>query len=199
MLEIETPAAMAEWVGRKLGTSEWFTVDQKTIDLFAEATGDHQWIHVDVERAAREMPGGKTIAHGFLTLSLLPRLAPTIYRIKQRSRALNYGTNKVRFTAMVPSGSRVRLHLTVKAVLAVAPLASARSTSCCEMLPKRPAGLEAWYAACAAPPSPPPSFAPPPQATRPIAIAESIVSRVKRVMRTPFLIEDLAPRPGREA
>jgi len=81
----------------------------------------------------------------------------------------------------------------------VAPLASARSTSCCEMLPKRPAGLEAWYAACAAPPSPPPSFAPPPQATRPIAIAESIVSRVKRVMRTPFLIEDLAPRPGREA
>jgi len=116
MIEIETPAALAEWVGRKLGTSEWITVDQKTIDLFAEATGDHQWIHIDVERASREMPGGKTIAHGFLTLSLLPRLSPMIYRVVKRSRSINYGTNKVRFTAPVPAGSRVRLHLTVKAV-----------------------------------------------------------------------------------
>lgn len=115
MLEIETPAAMADWVGKKLGTSDWFTVDQKTIDLFAEATGDHQWIHVDVERAKKEMPGGKTIAHGFLTLSLLPRLGPTIYTIKRKSRGINYGTNKVRFTAMVPVGSRVRLHSTLKA------------------------------------------------------------------------------------
>ena len=88
MLEIETPAALAEWVGRKLGTSDWITVDQRIIDLFAEATGDHQWIHVDVERAAREMPGGRTIAHGFLTLSLLPRLAPMIYRVVKRSRAI---------------------------------------------------------------------------------------------------------------
>ena len=116
MIEIETPAALAEWVGRKLGTSEWIEVDQRTIDLFAEATGDHQWIHVDVERATKEMPGGKTIAHGFLTLSLLPRLAPLIYRVVKRSRAINYGSNKVRFTAPVPAGSRVRLHLTVKAV-----------------------------------------------------------------------------------
>ncbi|WP_368418674.1 MaoC family dehydratase [Rhodovarius sp.] len=116
MIDIETPAALAEWVGRKLGTSEWITVDQKTIDLFAEATGDHQWIHIDVERAAREMPGGKTIAHGFLTLSLLPRLSPMIYRVVKRSRSINYGSNKVRFTAPVPAGSRVRLHLTVKAV-----------------------------------------------------------------------------------
>ncbi|MDB5376498.1 MAG: enoyl-CoA hydratase [Rubritepida sp.] len=115
MLEIEKPADMADWVGKKLGTSDWFTVDQKTIDLFAEATGDHQWIHVDVERAKKEMPGGKTIAHGFLTLSLLPRLGPTIYAIKQKSRGINYGTNKVRFTAMVPAGSRVRLHSTLKA------------------------------------------------------------------------------------
>ncbi|WP_424811100.1 MaoC family dehydratase [Roseococcus sp. YIM B11640] len=115
MLDIESPAAMQEWVGKKLGTSDWFTVDQKTIDLFAEATGDHQWIHIDVERAKKEMPGGKTIAHGFLTLSLLPRLAPTIYRVVKRSRAINYGTNKVRFTAMVPAGSRVRLHATLKA------------------------------------------------------------------------------------
>ncbi|WP_421993411.1 MaoC family dehydratase [Roseococcus sp.] len=115
MLEIEKPADMANWVGKKLGTSEWFTVDQKTIDLFAEATGDHQWIHIDVERAKKEMPGGKTIAHGFLTLSLLPRMGPMIYTIKNKSRGINYGTNKVRFTAMVPSGSRVRLHSTLKA------------------------------------------------------------------------------------
>ncbi|MFN3448737.1 MAG: MaoC family dehydratase [Roseococcus sp.] len=115
MLEIATPAEMAQWVGKKLGTSDWFTVDQKTIDLFAEATGDHQWIHVDVERAKRELPGGRTIAHGFLTLSLLPRLAPTIYRIARRSRALNYGCNRVRFTAPVPAGARIRLHLTLKA------------------------------------------------------------------------------------
>ena len=120
MIDIETPAALADWVGRKLGTSEWITVDQRTIDLFAEATGDHQWIHVDVERAGREMPGGKTIAHGFLTLSLLPRLAPMIYRVVRRSRAINYGSNKVRFTAPVPSGSRVRLHLTVQAVEPIA-------------------------------------------------------------------------------
>ncbi len=116
MLEIATTKDLAGWVGKELGTSEWFTVDQRTIDLFAEATGDHQWIHVDVERAAKEMPGGKTIAHGFLTLSLLPRLAPSVYRVVQRSRALNYGTNKVRFTAMVPAGSRVRLAITLKAV-----------------------------------------------------------------------------------
>ncbi len=115
MLEIEKPADMADWVGKKLGTSDWFTVDQKTIDLFAEATGDHQCIHIDVERAKKEMPGGKTIAHGFLTLSLLPRLGPTIYTVKKKSRGINYGTNKVRFTAMVPAGSRVRLHSTLKA------------------------------------------------------------------------------------
>ena len=116
MLDIPTTADLQDWVGKKLGTSEWFTVDQETINLFAEATGDHQWIHLDTERAAREMPGGKTIAHGFLTLSLLPRLAPSVYRVVQRSRAINYGTNKVRFTAPVPAGSRVRLHVTLKQV-----------------------------------------------------------------------------------
>ena len=95
------------------------TVDQRTIDLFAEATGDHQWIHIDSERAKRELPGGRTIAHGFLTLSLLPRLGPTIYTIRKKSRGINYGSNKVRFTAMVPSGSRVRLHATLKACEAI--------------------------------------------------------------------------------
>src|SRR5512138_3289386 len=115
MLELETPLDWKQHVGRELGPSDWMTVDQPMIDKFAEATGDHQWIHVDVERAKREMPGGKTIAHGYLTLSLLPRLTKSIYQIKNRSRGINYGSNKVRFTAPVPAGSRVRLHLTLKA------------------------------------------------------------------------------------
>ena len=115
MLELATTADLAARVGQKLGTSEWLPVDQRMIDLFAEATGDHQWIHVDVERARHEMPGGRTIAHGFLTLSLLPRMAHTIWRIERRSRGLNYGLNKVRFTAPVPAGARIRLHQTLKA------------------------------------------------------------------------------------
>jgi acyl dehydratase len=96
-------------VGKELGPSEWLTVTQEMIDKFADATGDHQWIHVDVERAKKEMPGGKTIAHGYLTLSLLPQLAPTLMKIEKRRRGLNYGSNRVRFTAPVPSGARVRL------------------------------------------------------------------------------------------
>jgi acyl dehydratase len=84
-------------------------VTQEMIDKFADATGDHQWIHVDVERAKKEMPGGKTIAHGYLTLSLLPQLAPTLMKIEKRRRGLNYGSNRVRFTAPVPAGARVRL------------------------------------------------------------------------------------------
>ena len=115
MLELETPDDLAALIGQPLGISEWLIVDQHMIDTFAAATGDHQWIHVDVERARREMPGGKTIAHGFLTLSLLPRMAHTLWRIRRRSRGLNYGLNKVRFTAPVPAGSRIRLHQTLKA------------------------------------------------------------------------------------
>ena len=116
MLEVDTPADLAAHVGQPLGTSDWVLIDQAMIDAFAQATGDHQWIHVDVERARRESPGGKTIAHGYLTLSLLPRLTQQIYAIKHRSRNINYGSNKVRFTAPVPSGSRVRLHQTLTAV-----------------------------------------------------------------------------------
>ena len=82
MLELETPNDVAQHLGRELGPSEWMTVDQPMIDKFADATGDHQWIHVDVERAQREMPGGRTIAHGYLTLSLVPRLAATLMRVK---------------------------------------------------------------------------------------------------------------------
>src|SRR5271154_4111624 len=116
MIEVERPADLAQYVGKEIGVSDWFTLDQAIIDKFADATGDHQWIHVDVERAKREMPGGKTIAHGWLTLSLVPRLASTLYRVKHRSRGINYGANRVRFTGMVPAGSRIRLRLTIKSV-----------------------------------------------------------------------------------
>ena len=114
MLEIERPADMAAFVGKELGTSEWLTVDQAMIDRFAEATGDHQWIHIDVGRAKREMPGGKTIAHGYLTLSLVPRLSQSIWRIVKRSRGINYGSNKIRFLNPVTAGSRIRLAQTLK-------------------------------------------------------------------------------------
>ena len=120
MIEIERPDDLSAYVGKEIGVSDWLTVDQGMIDKFAEATGDHQWIHVDVERAKREMPGGKTIAHGYLTLSLVPRLSHTIYRIKQRSHGLNYGSNRVRFTAPVPSGSRIRARQKIKAVERIA-------------------------------------------------------------------------------
>ncbi len=116
MIEFERPADLAGHVGKSIGTSEWLLVDQQMIDRFAEATGDHQWIHIDVERAKRELPGGRTIAHGYLTLSLLPKLSSTVYRIRQRSRGVNYGSNRVRFTGTVPSGSRIRLHQTLLAL-----------------------------------------------------------------------------------
>jgi len=109
MLKLETPKDVLTHIGTELGPSEWLTVTQEMIDKFAEATGDHQWIHVDVERAKREMPGGKTIAHGYLTLSLLPRLAPTLMSVAKRRRGLNYGSNKIRFITPVPAGSRIRL------------------------------------------------------------------------------------------
>lgn len=116
MLIVEHPKDLSQYVGRSLGPSEWITVDQAMIDKFAEATGDHQWIHVDPERAKREMPGGKTIAHGFLTLSLLPRLHPMVLQVKNRKRSINYGSNKLRFTNPVPAGSRIRLRQTIKNV-----------------------------------------------------------------------------------
>ena len=116
MLQVDYPADMKAYIGKPVGVSDWVVVDQKMIDAFADATGDHQWIHVDIERAKTDMPGGKTIAHGYLTLSLLPRLSSAVYRIRRTSRGINYGSNKVRFTAPVPAGSRVRLSLVLKAV-----------------------------------------------------------------------------------
>ena len=109
MLVVDTPQDLGKHVGETLGPSSWITVDQAMIDKFAEATGDHQWIHVDVERAKRELPGGKTIAHGLLTLSLVPRMAQTLVKVTKRARGVNYGSNKVRFTNPVPAGARIRL------------------------------------------------------------------------------------------
>ncbi|WP_329114941.1 MaoC family dehydratase [Streptomyces sp. NBC_01465] len=94
-------------VGEQLGHSDWLEIEQKRIDLFAEATGDHQWIHVDAEKAAAG-PFGTTIAHGYLTLSLLPALVPQVLRVEGMKMGINYGTNKVRFPSTVPVGSRLR-------------------------------------------------------------------------------------------
>ena len=96
-------------VGQEVGVSDWITVDQHRIDLFADATGDHQWIHLDAERAARG-PFGTTIAHGFLTLSLLPEMAASAFEVRDTRMGVNYGLGKVRFPAPVPSGSRLRGH-----------------------------------------------------------------------------------------
>ena len=97
-------------VGQPLGTSDWITVDQPRIDAFADATLDHQWIHVDAERAAAG-PFGTTIAHGFLTLSLLPRFASQVFQLETPGARLNYGLEKVRFPNPVPVGSRLRSHV----------------------------------------------------------------------------------------
>ena len=94
-------------VGTHLGYSDWHTITQEQIDLFAEATGDHQWIHVDAERAAQG-PFGATIAHGYLTVSLVPMLVWQIYKVEGLTMGVNYGANKLRFPAPVPVGSRVR-------------------------------------------------------------------------------------------
>ena len=95
-------------VGEEIGVSDWVVIDQERVNKFAEATGDFQWIHVDVERATKEI--GSPIAHGFLTLSILPLLSPQVLKVESVSRGINYGTNKVRFTNMVPVGSRIRLN-----------------------------------------------------------------------------------------
>jgi len=113
MTQFENPGQLAAMLGQPLGHSDWLVISQDMIDRFAELTGDRQWIHVDIERAKREAPGGTTIAHGYLTLSLLGVLQPQIYSVSCRS-ILNYGLNKMRFLAPVPAGARVRLAETIK-------------------------------------------------------------------------------------
>jgi len=103
----EHPAALLGSAGTPLGSTDWLQIDQQRIDLFAEATGDHQWIHVDPERAAQG-PFGKTIAHGYLTLSLANLFLPQLLQVDKVSMGVNYGCDKVRFPAPVPVGSRVR-------------------------------------------------------------------------------------------
>ena len=98
-----------EVVGQELAMSDWITIDQERINAFADATDDHQWIHVDVERAKTESPYRTTIAHGFLTLSLIPGLSKDNYRVDNAKLGINYGLNKVRFLAPVQPGSRIRL------------------------------------------------------------------------------------------
>ena len=107
------PNDLLDHVGEEIGVSGWVLIDQAKIDAFADATGDHQWIHVDPERAAKEVPGGKTIAHGFLCLSLFPALSDEFFNVEQNSYTLNYGLERLRFTAMVPVGSRVRLRQSI--------------------------------------------------------------------------------------
>jgi acyl dehydratase len=105
---LSTPRALAEFVGRELAVSDWFVVAQERIQQFAEATGDHQWIHTNPERAGRESPYGTTIAHGFLTLSLLSQMMQQAILVQGVRWAINYGLNRVRFPAPVRAGSKIR-------------------------------------------------------------------------------------------
>ena len=108
------PYDYLDLVGQEIGVSDWLAIDQARIDAFADATGDHQWIHVDTARAKEEMPGGATIAHGFLVLSLLPHMSEAFFRVDNLARSINYGLNRVRFTATVPVGARLRLRQSLK-------------------------------------------------------------------------------------
>lgn len=103
-------------IGTEVGVSDWIEIDQDRIQKFADATGDHQWIHVDVERAKRESPFKAPIAHGFLTLSLLPMLRSNVFRVEGVKAGINYGLNRVRFMVPVPAGSRVRARVKLQSI-----------------------------------------------------------------------------------
>lgn len=116
MREIETLAELKQLVGQEIAVSDWVEITQERVNLFADATGDHQWIHVDAERSRRESPFGSTIAHGFLTLSLLPMMMERSIAMRDVRLAVNYGLNKVRFPAPVTIPSRVRGRIRLLAV-----------------------------------------------------------------------------------
>ncbi len=118
-LIIPDVGSLPEYEGRELGYSVWHTIDQARIDAFAAATGDHQWIHVDRDRAARESPFGGTVAHGFLTVALAPALLPELVEVSNCSRIVNYGIEKLRLREPVASGSRIRLGATIRSVRSV--------------------------------------------------------------------------------
>ncbi len=115
-------ATLGDFVGKELGVTDWLTVTQERINAFADCTDDHQWIHVDVERAKRESPFGTTIAHGYLTLSLLSAMQFELNTIPSGAQAvLNYGSDKVRFITPVKSGARIRDHITLVAAESKGP------------------------------------------------------------------------------
>jgi acyl dehydratase len=112
-----TMGELAGLQGQELGSSDWYEVTQEAVNLFADATGDHQWIHVDVERAKKESPFGGPIAHGYLTLSLLVPLLAQVLTVSDAVMGVNYGLNKVRFPSPVPVGSKVRATASLKEVI----------------------------------------------------------------------------------
>jgi acyl dehydratase len=124
-LRIASPAALDARVGEEIAVTDWTRIDQDRIDRFAEATGDHQWIHVDPIRAAKG-PFGSTIAHGFLTLSLLPRLLDAVVAFEDIKLSVNYGLDKVRFPSPVPAGARIRVRVHLKST---APLPDYQGTA----------------------------------------------------------------------
>jgi len=114
---VETPKSLNEYVGKEIGVSEWLTITQERIAQFAEATEDRQWIHLDRERAAKESPYGTTIAHGFLTLSLISRFMKDVIQIRSGvGMAVNYGLNRVRFPSPVRAGAKIRARVTLLSV-----------------------------------------------------------------------------------
>ena len=116
-VEIETPHALREWIGREIAVTQWLSVSQDHIQSFADVTEDHQWIHLNRERARRESPFGTTIAHGFLTLSLLSRFLKEAIHIRSGVRmSINYGLNRVRFPASVRADAKIRAHFTLQSL-----------------------------------------------------------------------------------
>ena len=120
MRVFETLQDLAACVGQEVAVSDWMAVTQEQVNQFAQATGDPQWIHVDVERA-KSGPFGGTIAHGFLTLSMLPKFFESSFEIRQTRMGINYGVNKVRFTSPVPVGSRLRARVVLKSAEPIEP------------------------------------------------------------------------------
>jgi acyl dehydratase len=114
---VKNPQALTEWVGKEIGVTEWFRVSQERIEQFAEATEDRQWIHIDGVKATKESPYGATIAHGFLTLSLMSRLVKELIQVQSGVRlAVNYGLNRVRFPSAVRAESRIRARIVLNAL-----------------------------------------------------------------------------------
>jgi acyl dehydratase len=116
MIDIADVSQLRAHLGRELAASDWLTVTQERIAVFADATGDHQWIHVDRERATTESPYGTTIAHGFLTLSLISALMRNAISIGGLRMTINYGANRVRFVSAVPAGSRIRARIVLQSL-----------------------------------------------------------------------------------